>query len=117
MVTGILLTSVGAVGLVAGGVLFASADGRTDVYCDDGSGVYLCDRRDDDDRQLGGGVLMVLSGVLVVAGIPLWVYGGRKVPIVKEGDPTQPPPQPGAPTALLPKVLVGPTGGSLRWAF
>jgi hypothetical protein len=119
MVAGILLTSLGAVGLVAGGVLFASADGRTDVYCDDGSGVYLCDRRDDESRQVGGGVLMALSGALVLGGIPLWIYGGQKIPVVaKEGDPTQPmPPQPGAPTALLPKVFVGPTGGSLRWAF
>jgi hypothetical protein len=121
MVTGILLTSVGAVGLVAGGVLYASADGRTDVYCDDGTGVYLCDRRDDEGRQVGGGVLMVISGLVLVAGIPLWIYGGQKVPVVKEGEPTQPGPggpgAPGVPTALLPKVFVGPTGGSLRWAF
>jgi hypothetical protein len=118
MVTGILLTSVGAIGLVAGGALYASASDRIDVYCDDGSFVYQCQTRDDEDRQVGGAVLMIAGGAALAVGIPLLIVGARKVPVATApGDsppatPGGPPPQgavPPAPSGAEPAAPPPPT--------
>jgi hypothetical protein len=126
MVTGILMTSVGAVGVLSGLAAFATANNRIDVY---GDGGQMIGTRDDEDLQVTAALLMIAGGVVGIAGIPLWVIGGKRVPI--EGSelpkepadpsapqqnptPSPPPPPPPGPAATL---HIGPTGASLSVTF
>lgn len=116
MTVGIVLTSVGAVGVLSGLAAFASANNRIDIYCDGGN---RCGTRDDADLQITGAVMMIVGGVMGLGGIPLWVIGGRRVPLspeetkALEGAPpaTTPPPSPAA------SLRVGPTSASLVVTF
>jgi hypothetical protein len=98
----------------------ASAKERIDVYCD---GPFLCARIDDNVRKGIGIGTMVAGGVAATVGIPLWIIGGRRVPVrKKEGAPngtapSEPPPPPAAGARLLPELRVGPTSASLAFQF
>jgi hypothetical protein len=58
-----------------------------------------------------GIVLAVAGGVVLAAGIPVWIVGARQVPVKK---PEAPRPQPVQPTALL---RIGPAGASFEMVF
>jgi hypothetical protein len=100
MVAGIVLTSVGALGLVVGGVLISQANNDATRTCVAGP----CDPTNDDKRKLGIGVAVVGLASLGV-GIPLLVIGARKVPVEQQ------------PTAWQPRLELGPTSGRLTWSF
>lgn len=108
MVSGILLTSGGALALIGGAALFSSASNAIDVYCDDGTTPFLCEQKDDVPRQTAGAVLMVAGGISIAGGIPLWIVGGRMVSVKKDQAPAD------APRTSL---SVSPRGASLRVAF
>lgn len=93
MVTGIVLTSLGAVALPAGVAVIA-----TDLS--NGDDVAIA-------AVLVGFPLVIGSGVFAAVGIPLWVIGAREVP-VRPGDEE---------ARAVPEVFVGPTSASLRWTF
>jgi hypothetical protein len=66
-----------------------------------------------------GIVLAVAGGVVLAAGIPVWVVGARRVPVKKpeaqpETQPEAPRQQPVQPTALL---RIGPAGASFEMVF
>jgi hypothetical protein len=126
MAAGILMVSVGAVGVLSGFAAFATANNRIDVYGDGGQKIGT---RDDEGLQVTAGVLMAASGVVLIAGIPLWIIGGKRVPL--EGSettkdpadpsapeqpqtPAQPPAPPPGPAATL---HIGPTGASIAVSF
>ena len=121
MATGITLTGVGVIGLIAGGALFGSAANSIDVYQETpifdaqgreiGSQVFLSERRDDETMQAGGIAMMVIGGLMVAGGIPLWVIGGKRVPLEQ---PAQSAPPVGS---LRPDVVLGASGGALHWQF
>jgi hypothetical protein len=123
MAVGVGMVSVGAIGVLSGLAAFATANNRIDVYGDGGQRIGT---RDDEDLQVAAAVLTISSAVVGVAGIPLWVIGGKRVPI--EGSekepaapgetqqrpgPAQPPPPP-SPAATL-RILPG--GASLTVTF
>ena len=108
MVGGILLTGAGAVGLIVGTVMNASANERYEIYCDDGGYSYQCEQRTDEGLLTASWVTMIASGVGLGVGITFWVIGGRRVPITEE------PPQP---AAFQPTLSVGVGSASMKMAF
>ena len=107
MVAGILLTTGGAVGLIAGSALLSSANDRFDVYCDDGNGPYACSKKNDTGRATAGGVMMIVGGVALAGGIPLWIIGARMVPVNNK--------EPAPPTPATPGATKAASGESSRW--
>ena len=109
---GIAMVVVGGVGFLSSLAALATANNRIDVYCDGG---FICGSRDDEDLQVIGGVLMGVSGAVLIAGIPLWVIGGRKIPLDEQEKP--------APDTSVkysrpaPVLHIGPTSASLSVAF
>lgn len=113
MVSGIVLTSAGVLGLLVGSAVVASAQNKVDVYCDGGFGTaYVCGQRDDDEQMAVGYGLMIGGAVAGAVGIPLWVIGAKKVPATDE-----PAKEPEKQSAMVPIVTVGPTSATLRWSF
>jgi hypothetical protein len=97
--TGMVLTLLGAAGVVAGGASMiagavASANCNYELYDDCGMA-----------GQIIGAWTLVGSGAALAIGIPLWVVGGRHVE--RSGV-----------ARLLPHTLnVGPGSASARWEF
>jgi hypothetical protein len=113
MVSGIVLTSAGVLGVLIGSAVVASAQNAVDVYCDGGfSGAYVCDQRDDEEQMAVGYGVMIGGAVAAAVGIPLWVIGAKKVPAADDPDKKQ-----DKPSAMVPIVMVGPTSATLRWSF
>lgn len=109
MAAGIIMTSVGAIGVLSGLATFASANNRIDIYGDGGQKIGT---RDDEGMQVAAAVLMIGGGVVGIAGIPMWVIGGKRVPLDESelpkesttpgaapSGPGAPPAGPGAPGA------------------
>ena len=124
MAVGIGMVGVGAVGVLSGLAAFATANNRIDVYGDGGQRIGT---RDDEDLQVAAAVLTISSAVVGVAGIPLWVIGGKRVPLEgsEKNDPAAPGetqqkpgpaqlPPPPSPAATL---RIVPGGASLTVTF
>ena len=92
MVTGIVLSSMGALVLASGTFAWFVRDG---IVCDSGS----CGEHGADT------VMMVVGGISTLAGIPLLVIGARHVPVKPEES------------ALVPAISVSPRGASLTFKF
>ncbi|CAN94676.1 putative membrane protein [Sorangium cellulosum So ce56] len=117
MVTGIVLTSLGAVAILGGGLVIASApscsgdgcvyDRSSNPYADDTGYQYEEDGADAE----GAGVGLVVGGlVLAGVGIPLAIVGGRKVPVQPEKQAASTPAPP-------PELVIGPRYAGLRWSM
>lgn len=113
MAVGVTMVVVGGVGFLSSLAMFATANNRIDVYCDGG---LRCATRDDEGLQVAAGVLMGLSGAVLVGGIPLWVIGGKKVP-VPQPEPKEKPEKYGRMELSAPTLSIGPTSASLSFAF
>jgi hypothetical protein len=86
LVTGSVLGGVGVLGLVIGGVTYAAGSASSSL-CDAGYYSYSYSSYDscsDSGTRAAGAVVMVGSGLLVAAAIPLIIVGARKVPVEKE---------------------------------
>lgn len=114
MAVGITMTVAGVLGLIVGAVVVASSKERIDVYCD---GPTLCARIDDQARKGVGIGTMVVGGVSATVGIPLWIIGGRRVPVRKKDSNPNGTAPPAAGASLLPELRVGPTSASLTFQF
>ncbi len=116
MVGGILLTTAGIVGVLAGSAVASTASNQIPIYCDSQFGPTVCETRTDETQQAVGYGVLITGLVGLAVGIPLWVIGGKRVPV--KGDETTPAATPQAPppqTSL--RVLVGPTSASLHVSF
>ncbi|WP_437662754.1 hypothetical protein [Sorangium sp. So ce1182] len=114
MVTGIVLTSIGAVALLGGGLALASA--CTGAECDSDS---LDDPLEDDsldyidqeDSDEEAGYALILGGLVFAGvGIPLAIIGGRQVPVQPEKKAASAP-------ARSPELVLGPRYAGLRWSM
>ncbi|WP_437729688.1 hypothetical protein [Sorangium sp. So ce1335] len=104
MVTGIVLTSIGAVALIGGGLAFASADSGDPVEDEFG---YL----DEGESAADAGAALVVGGLIFAGvGIPLAIIGGRKVPV-------EPAKSAAAAPAPSPELVLGPRYAGLRWSM
>jgi len=113
MVGGILLTSLGIVGVLAGSAVASTAANQIPIYCDQGFGPTICETRADESQQIAGYSVMVAGLVGLAVGIPLWIIGGKRVPVKSdESAPAQ-----AAPPQTSLRVLVGPSSAALHMSF
>jgi len=93
MVTGIVLTSIGGVGLIVGSSLLSSSrvGGCVGRHC---------------SEHVGVGIGLSLGGLAFVgAGVPMIVVGAKRVPVRRHRG------------SLVPSVAVSGHGGALTWSF
>jgi hypothetical protein len=121
MVGGVLLTLGGALGVLIGSAVATTASNQIPIYCNQGGFPTICETR-ADTTQLGIGVATLITGFVAIGfGIPLWLIGGKRVPVKdKPADqPTQqatPPSTPEGPKTSL-EVVFGPSSAALRATF
>jgi hypothetical protein len=116
MVGGVLLTTGGVLATLIGSAVATTASDQIPIYCDQGFGPTICETR-ADSTQLAVGVATLVTGLVAVGvGIPMWVIGGKRVPVkeTKPGDPAAPPAD--APKTSL-QLVVGPSSAMLRATF
>lgn len=113
MVGGILLTTGGILGVLIGSAVTSTAADQIPIYCDQGFGPTICETR-ADETQLGLGIATLVTGVVAIGvGIPLWIVGGKKVPLVEKPAENA---APEAPKTSL-ELVVGPSSAALRATF
>ncbi len=117
MVGGVLLTTSGILGVLIGAAVTSTAADQIEIYCNQGFGVQVCETRTDETQQ-GIGIGVLVAGLAAIGvGIPLWVIGGKRVPV--KDKPTDQPsvaPAPDAPKTSL-ELVVGPSSAHLRATF
>ncbi|XYH92617.1 hypothetical protein ACMHYB_32665 [Sorangium sp. So ce1128] len=114
MVTGIVLTSIGAVALLGGGLALASTcsgsdcgSGSFDDSLDDESIDYI----DEENSDAEAGYALIIGGLVFAGvGIPLAIIGGRQVPVRPEKKAASAPAPP-------PELVLGPRYAGLRWSM
>lgn len=114
MITGIVAASTGVATLIAGSILMSIATERIDVYRD---GPAYCCSIDDAPLRNAGIAMLVAGGITATVGVPLWMIGGRRVPIRGATEKPTAAPQATAPTLRAPLLRVGATGASVSWQF
>lgn len=110
MTGGIVLTSVGAILVIGGSALAASAKDRTIIFCESSIGLSQCGRKDSAPRIAGGVALLIGGGLGIAVGIPLWFLGGKRAPLQKDDAPPAPP-------SARPTVSLGLGSAKLDWRF
>lgn len=117
MVGGVLLTTGGILGVLIGAAVTSTAADQIAIYCNQGFGVQVCETRADEVQQ-GVGIGVLVAGFAAIGvGIPLWIIGGKRVPV--KDKPTDQPsvtPAPDAPKTGL-ELIVGPSSAHLRATF
>jgi hypothetical protein len=117
MVGGVLLTTSGILATLIGAAVASTAQDQIPIYCNQGFGPTVCETR-DDETQLAGGVAVAITGLVAIGvGIPLWIIGGKRVPIKEkpEGQPSTTPAAEAPRTSL--QLVVGPSSAVLRATF
>ncbi len=118
MTGGIVLTTAGIIGVLVGSSLASTAANQIPIYCEPvgGGGPTICEYRDDSTQLAAGLGVMITGFVALGVGIPLWVIGGKRVPVK---DPNAAPDAPSAPAApqTSMRLFVSPTGASVRVSF
>lgn len=107
MVSGIVLTALGGVTLLAGAVVYGMAKKTSCTYS--ATGATFCSR--NEDGATAGTIAMLLGGGMIAAGIPLTVVGARKVPVNEAGVRKVEAPR------SVGTLFLSPTGASFRYSF
>ncbi|TKD02270.1 hypothetical protein E8A74_29295 [Polyangium fumosum] len=118
MVGGILATTAGIVGVLAGSAIASTAVSQIPIYCESQFGPTICETRSDETQQAVGYGILITGVVALGVGVPLWVIGSKRVP-VKSDETTPDAPSttpPAAPQTSL-RLLVSPTSAGLRVTF
>jgi hypothetical protein len=119
MVGGVLLTTGGILGVLIGSAVATTAADQIPIYCNQpGFGVTVCETR-ADETQLAAGIATLVTGFVAIGvGIPLWIIGGKRVPVKDKPADQQPTqqPTPEAPKTGL-QLIVGPSSAALRATF
>ncbi|MGK3984292.1 hypothetical protein WME99_14710 [Sorangium sp. So ce136] len=113
MVTGIVLTSIGAVALLGGGLALAStcSGSGCDDSLDDPLGDDSLDYVEEEDSGADAGYALIIGGLVFAGiGIPLAIIGGRQVPVQPEKKAASAP-------ARSPELVLGPRYAGLRWSM
>jgi hypothetical protein len=114
MTVGIVAAVGGVATLITGSILMSVAKERVDVYRD---GPAYCCSIDDAPLRNAGIATLVTGGIVAAIGIPLWMIGGRRVPVHKATTEAPGAAPPKAPASTAPLLRVGATGASLSWQF
>jgi hypothetical protein len=104
MITGVVLASIGALGMGIGTAIYTDAAGS----CSDS---FEFDRasclRSSSDGKLVGMTVLLSSAAVAAVGVPLWIFGAQKV--------VAPPDQ--QPSLRAVSVRLGPASASLHLSF
>lgn len=116
MIAGILAATGGVATLITGSILMSVATERIDVYRD---GPAYCCSIDDAPLRNAGITMLVIGGITATLGVPLWMIGGRRVPVRSSTTekPGTAPALPRSPALRAPLLRVGATGASVSWQF
>jgi hypothetical protein len=116
MIAGIVAATGGVATLITGSILMSVATERIDVYRD---GPAYCCSIDDAPLRNAGITMLVIGGITATIGVPLWMIGGRRVPVRRSTmeRPGDAPQMPKAPALRAPLLRVGATGASMSWQF
>ena len=114
MTAGIVASIGGVATLITGSILMSIAKERIDVYRD---GPSYCCAIDDAPLRNAGITMLVVGGITATIGIPLWMIGGRRVPVRKTTQEAPAAAPPRAPASTAPLLRVGASGASLSWQF
>jgi hypothetical protein len=114
MITGIVAASTGVATLIVGSIIMSIATKRIDVYRD---GPAYCCSIDDAPLRNAGIAMLVAGGITATLGVPLWMIGGRRVPVRGATHKPDASPQVKAPALRAPLLRVGVTGASVSWQF
>ena len=119
MIAGILLTSVGLVGMGTGTGVFAAAGSCDQLQFlraegDSFGGGFTCATH--AQRTTGMSVLLA-SAITVGLGVPLWILGASDVPWQEGATLRGPLPSRPAWAQLVPGIAPEPRGVSLAWRF
>ena len=102
MIGGIILTSLGALGMAIGTGVYVEAAGDCSRSFDNGR--LSCS---NDEGKLVGMTLLLSSAVGVAIGVPLWIYGAEKTIIPPDEQPLM----------RSVSVRVGPASAALHVSF
>jgi hypothetical protein len=114
MTAGIIASIGGVATLITGSILMSVATNRIDVYRD---GPAYCCSIDDAPLRNAGITTLVIGGIVATIGIPLWMIGGRRVPVRRTTTDAPGAAPPKTPASAAPLLRVGTTGASLSWQF
>jgi hypothetical protein len=103
MIGGIVLTSLGALGMSVGTGVYVGADDGCSASFDNDFG-RSCSR---NDGKLVGMTLLLSSAVGVAIGVPLWIYGAEKTILPPDEQPFM----------RQVSVRVGPASAALHVSF
>ncbi|MDC0742458.1 hypothetical protein [Polyangium mundeleinium] len=118
MVGGILATTAGIVGVLAGSAIASTAVSQIPIYCESQFGPTICETRSDETQQAVGYGILITGVVALGVGVPLWVIGSKRVPVKSdETTPSAPSTTPPAAPQTSLRLLVGPTSAGLRVTF
>ena len=109
---GIVAAITGVATLITGSILMSIAKDRIDVYRD---GPAYCCSIDDAPLRNAGITMLVIGGITATVGVPLWMIGGRRVPIRKPTAPDDTSPK--TPALRAPLLRVGAGSAALSWQF
>jgi hypothetical protein len=101
---GMAMTVGGLLVTIAGAVITASSIDVVDIYCD---GPAVCAHRDDTVKKGIGSTMLVGGAALGAIGFPMWLFGGRMVPVKNTGWSA----------SLRPDLKLGPGSGKISFAF
>jgi hypothetical protein len=104
MVAGIVLTSLGAIGMAWGTAVYVDAVGSCNEI--NVNGMLLRNNCDNSGSKLFGMTMLLGSATGAALGVPLWIYGAEKVAAVPDDR---------APVRAA--VVVGPTSAAFRVLF
>jgi hypothetical protein len=108
MITGLILSGLGAVSLFTGVAVYAAGSSSDDCSYNG----YGSSCSSDSGAQAAGVGFMVGGLIGIGVGIPLAIVGGRKVPVDPQAQPA-----PAEQASLIPQVSGGPRNIALRWHF
>ena len=100
---GIVLTSLGVLGMGAGTGIYAEASSGCSTRFDQGSVREICS---DSAGKLVGMTVLLTSAVVTAIGVPLWIYGAEKIAVSPSEQPIR-----------EVSVRVGPTSAALHLSF
>ncbi len=108
MIGGVVLASLGALGMGIGTAVYVdSASSCTDSF-DGEFGRSNC-LRGSSEGKLVGMTILLSSAAVAAIGVPLWIFGAEKVVAPRE-EPPPPPPREVS-------VRIGPTSAALQLSF
>jgi hypothetical protein len=110
MIAGVVLTSLGAIGMGIGTAVYVDSASSCTNSFDGEFGQSSCLSASSEGKLVGMTILLSSAAVTAI-GVPLWVFGAEKVAAPRDEPPPPPPPPPAV------SLRVGPSAAALQLSF